>query len=327
MSNPLPSMMHVSKPLTNLSVAFIQAAEDFLALKVFPAVPVPSEYDKYFVYDLGDFTRDEMDERAPGTESAGAGYEISTAEYACVPYGLHKDITKQDYAAADAPLDPDRDAAEFLALKGLIKLERAWHTDFFKTGVWSDDIEGAASGAEALGTSVVQWSDATNAKPVMDIGYYSKLIKSNTGVSPNILVLSPDTYFNLCQCDDILTRIKYTQRATITPELLASVLGVERVMVSGGVYNSAAQGVTDSIGYINTSDDALLLYSNPRPQRRRPSAGYTFFWDYDGVGPDGWVTSRFYMPALKSNRIEIDASFDQKQVTTALGIYFDDLIA
>jgi len=320
-------MMHVSAPLTNLSVAFIQQAKQFIALQVFPSVPVGKEYDKYFVYDLGDFTRDEMQPRAPGTESAGAGYEITTEEFACQPFGLHKNVTKQDYAAADAPLDPDRDAAEFLAQKGLIKLERTWHEDFFKTGVWHDDIEGAASGAEALGTSVVQWSDATNAKPVMDIEYYSKLILGTTGVMPNILVLSPDVYFYIVQTDDVLNRIKYTQRATVTPELLASVLGVEQVLVSGGVYNSAAQGATDSIGFVNTSDDALLLYRNPRPQKRRPSAGYTFFWDYDGVGPDGWVTSRFYMPELKANRVEIDASYDQKQVASALGIYFDDLIA
>jgi len=327
MSNPIPSQMHVSRPLTSISVAFTQSATDFIALKAFPPVPVPNAYDQYFVYDLGDFTRDEMGERAPGTESVGAGYEITTESYACKPFALHKDVSEQDYAAADTPLDPDRDAAEFLALKGLIKLEKLWHDSFFKTSVWSDDIEGVASGGETLGTSVVQWSDATNATPVADIGYYSKLIRGKTGVTPNLLVLSPDVYFDLCQTDDVLNRIRYTQRATVTPELLAAVLGVNTVLVSGGVYNTAAQGATDSIGYINTTDGALLMYSNPAPQRRRPSAGYTFFWDYGGVGPNGWVTSRYYMPSLKANRIEIDASFDQKLVSAALGIYFTDLIA
>jgi hypothetical protein len=45
---------------------------------VFPNIPVQKKSDRYYTYDRGDFNRDEMEERAPGTESEGSGYTWTT---------------------------------------------------------------------------------------------------------------------------------------------------------------------------------------------------------------------------------------------------------
>ena len=68
--NPTPGDVHVNVPLTNISIAYLQNASNFIASRVFPNIPVQKQSDRYYTYDRGEFNRDEMKERAAGTESA-----------------------------------------------------------------------------------------------------------------------------------------------------------------------------------------------------------------------------------------------------------------
>jgi hypothetical protein len=75
---PTAGDVHVNHFLSDLSVAYIQKQSSFIADKVFPVVPVEHQSDRYPVYNKDDWFRDEAQERAPGTESAGGGYEVDT---------------------------------------------------------------------------------------------------------------------------------------------------------------------------------------------------------------------------------------------------------
>lgn len=89
--NPTAGDVHVNAPLTNISIAYMQKAEMFIADKVFPMVPVQKQSDRYFVYPKGAWFRSEAKERAPGTESAGSGFEIdNTPTYYCKVTAIHK---------------------------------------------------------------------------------------------------------------------------------------------------------------------------------------------------------------------------------------------
>ena len=48
MSQPTVSDLHVDRPLTNVSTAFIQQEPRFIATRVFPLVSVAKQTDKYF---------------------------------------------------------------------------------------------------------------------------------------------------------------------------------------------------------------------------------------------------------------------------------------
>ena len=80
-TQPSRSDVHVNRPLTNISIAFLQNAENFIANRVFPNIPVSKKSDVFFTYDRGEFNRDEMEERAPATESAGGTYKIGNDTY------------------------------------------------------------------------------------------------------------------------------------------------------------------------------------------------------------------------------------------------------
>ena len=83
------------------------------------------------------FFRDEMKKRAPATEAAGSGWNISTETYLAEVWALHKDIPDQIRANQDAPLDMERDATIFLTHKALLRKEKIFSANFMSTGVWT----------------------------------------------------------------------------------------------------------------------------------------------------------------------------------------------
>src|SRR3972149_8463155 len=136
MAQPHSGQVHIDRPHTNISVAYIQSQSNFIASRVFPVVPVDKKSDTYFTYTKNDWFRDEAQRRAPATESAGSGYGLSTAAYNCDVWAFHKDVDDQTRANSDSPLNPDRDATQFVTSRMLLRQEKQWAADFFVTGVW-----------------------------------------------------------------------------------------------------------------------------------------------------------------------------------------------
>ena len=320
MPNPTRSDVHVNAPLTNVSIAYLQEQNKFIASQVFPLIGVPKQSDLYFTYDQGDFMRSEAKQRAPGTESAGAGYDLTTASYSCDVMALHKDVADQVRANADAPLDMDADATKFLTQQMMIKRDRDWATAHFSGGTWTGST--TAADINLAAGALAKW-DVAAGTPIEDIDAQSDSVEAKTGFRANTLVLGVDSYNAIKNSADVVDRIRYTQTGVVTEDMLASLLGLKKVIVARGVYNSAAAGAADVISRIYTATTALLLYVPEAPSLMQPSAGYTFAWSgYTGAGPDGQRVSRFRMDQLRSDRIEMEMAYDQKQVSTVLGARF-----
>jgi hypothetical protein len=328
-SNPTRGDVHVNRPLTNISVAYVQEETNFVAAETFQVVPVVKQSDRYFSYDMGDFNRDEMKVRGPSTESAGGGYDLdNTPNYFCNVWAYHKDIDDDIRSNSDDPLDPDTDATEFVTNKALIRRERAFAASYFTAGVWGIDQTGVASGPST--DEFLQWNDAAST-PVEDIRAQKTAIAASTGFMPNVLTLDQYTYDALVDHPDIVDRIKYGQTspgpAVTNKQALAAILDLEAVLVSRAVYNSAEKGATDSQGFI-LGKGALLTYRPRRPGTMIPAAGYTFSWKgMYGANRIGLRIRQFRIERLKSDRVEIEMAFDQKVVVADLGCFFASAVA
>tara|TARA_Y100000593_G_scaffold86609_1_gene165653 strand:- start:4002 stop:4973 length:972 start_codon:yes stop_codon:yes gene_type:complete len=323
MSNPLVNQVHVDAALSQMSVAYIQNANNFVARKMFPVLPVQYRSDKYFVYSQADFLRDEAQIRAAGTESAGSEYALTTATYTAQRYALHKDVADEVRFNADPAIDPERDAVEFLAQKMLIHEDRKFATDFMKTGVWGTDRQGG-------GVNFANWTVATT-DIIAQIDAWGDIIQKATGNRPNKLLLSRDVYAVVKNNATILESIKYTQTGVITQQLLANLLGLDEVVVADGLYNSAAAGAAASYKYAIGEDaglgqSGLLAYVNPTPSLLQPTAGYTFSWNPYADAAGGALIKSFYMDQLASDRIEAEMYWDQKAVSSSCGLFFYDAI-
>lgn len=326
MPQPSINSVHIDAILTNISVAYIQKAENYIADKVFPVVPVDKKSNKFFTYTKNDWFRDEAQRRADATESAGSGYSLNTDTYSAEVFAFHKDVGDQTIANADAPLAPLREAAEFVTNRMLLRKEIQFVSDFIAPNVWGKDLTGVASG-EVLGTSFRQWSDLLNSDPLEDIELAKETILSTTGFEANTLVLGYAVFRKLKNHPDLVDRIKYTSSNVITEEMMARMFGVDRVLVSKSVKATNNEGASGAYSF-TVGKSALLCHVASNPGLLTPSAGYTFAWNGVSGGLGQAIgTSQFRMESIKATRVEAEMAFDNKIVGADLGVYLASVVA
>jgi len=332
--NPTSSEVHVDAVLSNMSVAMLQSTDNFAAYKIFPKIPSEKQRDLFYTYDDADFMRNEMTNRAPLTESEGVGFNLSTDSYHCEKYGLHVDVSDETYTNMDSPIiDVNADITRILTQMSLIKQEILWADQFFTTGVWGTDIVGddvAGSGTAA------RWS-LDSSTPIEDIeaGRRAMMLAAN-GTEPNTLVLAYNTWSHLKNNPQILDRIRTTnssgtQAAKATLQTVAEVFEIDRIVISKAVYNTAAEGATQSNAFI-ANNNALLCYVTPTPGKLIASAGYTFDWTGlpGGVTTQGVPTvsiSDYRMELVKGNRLESELAFTYKRIKAAMGYFFSAIVS
>lgn len=329
--NPTPSDVHVNVPLTNISVAMMQDATNFIADRVFPNIPVAKQSDRYYTYDRGYFNRDEMKIRAPSTESAGSGYTLdNTPNYFCPVYAFHHDIDDQRRGNSDAMLDPDREAVALVTNKGLLKRETNWVGQFFVGGVWTADMDGVSTG-ENNTTTFRQWNDA-NSTPIENVRAAKTAVLQLTGVEPNTLIMGQQVFDALIDHPDIVDRVKYGQSgvgkpADIDVAELVALFKIPRIFIMKSIQNTAREGAANAHSFIG-GKKALMCYAAPSPGLMTPSAGYTFSWTgYLGAAAQGQRITRMRADLLKSDRVEIEMAFDQKLIAADLGFFWDTIVA
>ena len=113
----------------------------------------------------------------------------------------------------------------------------------------------------------------------------------------------------------------------MTTGLLAAVLGVDEVLVAGGVENVSIEGAAEDMQFI-FGKNVLIVYAAPRAGLMTPTGGYTFAWvGLFGAGALGTRILRFRMEHLKSDRVEGEMAFAQKVVAPEMGAFMTGVIS
>ena len=345
-THPSRGDVHVNRPLTNISVAFLQSEEAFVAMQVFPNIDVQYKSDMYFVYDRSDFNRDSMKKRAPGTESAGAAFGITEQTYTADVFSLHRDIPDQVVANMDNPLNAQRDSTIFLTQQGLLRREVDWRDQYFTAGgnpgaIWTFVADGVASGSATapgsynpadvtdVANKITKWSDYSASTPIEDVRRAKQFMQMRTGYRPNIMTFGRPAYDTLLDHPDLIGRFdrgQTTGAALANRQTLAQIFELDAVYVMDGIINTAAEGLVEVNSFIG-GNHALLSYRPNTPGIMIPSAGYTFSWTgYLGAGNRGTRMKSFYMQHLESERVEISMAFTHNKVSKDLGFFFDTII-
>jgi hypothetical protein len=332
--NPTPRDVHIDSFLTNFSVGYIQRQANYIASQVFPMRPVDKMSDRYFKFQRSDWFRDEAAPRAPATESVGSGYRYGKDRYECTVFAFHKDVDDQTRANADNPIDPDREATEFVTQRMLMRLERDWATSFMNASVWTAPPSG----------TLWNWDDAASLPWNGSEGIRSQMV-GTTGFEPNTLVMGYGAWSLLKFHPALRAVTAYTgSTANIrqTQQAVADLFEVDRVFISRAIYNKASEIVSDTLlsdeaadpdaedpgtfDYIFPKNAALFCYVTPNPGPQEPTAGYTFAWRgvSDGAGLTVGTT-RFRMPELRADRVESQMAWDFKVVAKDMGYYVPDV--
>jgi hypothetical protein len=313
MAQPTRSDVHIDTFLTEMSVAYRNETAAFMADKVFPAVQVAKDSGKYPEYSKDYWLRSEMKIRAYGAEHPRAGYPISYGTYTTEQFSLEHPIPDEIAAAADNPIDLDRDGMEWLTQQILLKRELAFATDFMTTGVWATDD-----------TSATDWDDGANSDPIADVRTARRTIAQAIGRPANVMAMGLIVHDALLNHPDILERVKYAEAATMETvnAAMAAVFGMEQYLVSEAIYATNAEGQSASLSPV-IDDDCLVCYANPTPGLLSPSAGYTFVWP---AGGGAGTIYRWRDERVESDVLRGKTQFDQKLVASSGGYFFSDIV-
>ena len=327
-----PSDVHIVQPLSNLTLAYVQSNENFVADKVFPVVGVARQSDKYYEYDRANMNRTgDVQKLAPRTEVNRIGMSLSNSSYYADVYGLGMDFDEQTLANEDAMLEVRAAGAETLAMRLMIHREEQFASTFFANAVWTTSVSGAANGA---GTPVY-WNDYTNSTPIADVTLGSRtMMLTSGGFKPNTRVVGKEVRDKLVNHPDILARLNggstVSNPALIVDSKLAEIFGVENFYVMEAVKNSSAEGVAESNAFIG-GKHALLCYTPSSAGLMSPAAGLTFAWNsIPSVNNLGITVESFSDDALKrqqvAEHIQVKMAYDMKLVGADLGYFFNAIV-
>jgi hypothetical protein len=291
--------VHIDEVLTQISIGYPN--EGLVAEALFPSLTVTKQSGKYNIFGREAWLPED-DIRAPGTEANEIpGAAISLDTFYAMEHALQIAVTDEEREMADPPLRPDADGTNIVTSKILLGREVA-----MKNMVTNAANYPAGSTVTLSGTS--QWSDYVNSNPIGDLKTAERAIHANIFLPPTVAVIPYQVMSVLEDHPDLIERIKYSERAILTQDIMAALLGLPgRVVVPGVGYQSAPGA---AVGYL-WGKDVLLAYNPPNPSPRTPAFAYEFVWGYGGRAQ---VIDRWREDKRKSDIIRCQRRYDIKMV-------------
>lgn len=332
-----PSQVHLDQPLTNLTLAYLQDENNFIADRIFPNVPVSKQTDKYYIYNRADFNRSgNVKPLAPRTRPERVGMSLSTDSYSIEVRALATDFDHQTLANEDTALDIRAAGARMLTTQLLIDREKRWISTYFATGVWSTEYSGVSNGANNLPSEVTQWDDYANSTPIVDVTNAKRAaMLASGGFKPNVMVVTMDVRDTLINHPDIIARISggasTINPALVTDRMLAQVFDVEDFLVISAIENTAADGATENNAFV-ASKKAAIYYRPVSAGLMVPAAGYNFTWtgleNSSGYGVSTLSYSGDWLDVEGiAEEIHVVMGYDQKVVGPEMGVFFDTILS
>lgn len=315
--------------LTNYSFQLTQDDASFVAGVASSMIPVEIEAGKYNVYEPGYFWRDEVKVRPLGGRPAQVGYGVTDGNYSAEEWALEHTIDDRTRRNSRAQINLDENATRLLTGKQMIRADRIWADNFFKSGAWGMEVTGDANPANVDADTFLLWDDDAST-PISDIEEWKELIRLATGMEPNTLVLGANVRKRIKNHPDFVDRIKYTSSAAITNAVMAALFEVENLRTARALYNTANerlpgdQGGGKDLTYIVDPNSALLAYIDPNPSLNSPTAIANFAWTglVPGMTNDmGGVMSRGRDGRAYSDYFHSRQAFDLRKVSDDLAVF------
>jgi len=308
---PTKNDVHVDSVLTNICTAYRNA--DWIWDQVAPVIDTGGrESDRYYIFDKGDWMRNDAAVIAPGDPSPISGFRLSSTTFSTEEYAISAQL-------------PDRvlNNADTVLKQNLRQSQAIWCTDVVnrKMEVTLAGIAFASSWGTNNTTST-NWDDYDNSTPIDDIETAKWTVTQNTGKTPNVGILGAEVWKDLKRNPEVLDMLGANERGIMTPQTLAGLLDLDKILIGKAVYTSSNEGQTDTLAAA-WGQNALFAYITPTPGIMVPTALYTF-----QSAP--LVIRRWREDNASHRKVEfVEASINAgfKLVGSDLGYYFSGIVS
>lgn len=308
MGKPNPGDVHIDVALSNLSIKY--SNEELVGEKLFPALPVDKDSNKYFIYGKENL-RTYKTRRAPGTRANSMDWSVSSDSFKCEEDSLEHPIPDEVRNEADAPLKPESDASDMLTDTLLLGQEARVAALALTAGSYY------TGHANAAGT---KWDDFTASDPIEDVRAMNSLIHKQIMRNANTILLGKQVYDVLRNHPAILARLSDNNTKIVTPALLAILFDVKEVLIG------AARQITSAVGAATEASDyvwgknVILAYKGV-PGLKTITFGQTFRrTGYRQV-------EKWREQPIKSDIIKVADKTDEKIIASGAGALLSAVVS
>lgn len=176
----------------------------------------------------------------------------------------------------------------------------------------------AQNTANAVGNAAVStiWSNLTTADPGKDIYVAKEAMRVAGGLYPNKVALTRKAFDQVVQTVAFKDNVKYTNSLlemkglAAQKAMVAAWWGVDEVLVSDGIRDTAKKGQTASLGRIWDNSKVNLLHVAPGiDDLEQPTFGRTFVWDQESG--EGVTVEGYRDDSRRSNIIRVRHDTDE----------------
>jgi len=250
--------------LTTVARGYKNAA--FVGHVLFPKVDVNQRGGKILSFGKEDFMLYATG-RAPGENTKRVSFGYLGAPYALESHSLEGKLPIEHLQEGMAVPGIDLGSMTVNKTQNIIELR----LEKQRADVARNAASYPASNKIALAGSS-QWNDPAS-DPVKIVEDGKEAVRKKVGKRANTAVIGAAVFAVLKNHPKVVDRMKYTGRDVATPELLASLFGLEQVVVGDAVYANDAGDFADVWG-----NDVILAYTEigTVAEQGNPSFGYTY---------------------------------------------------
>lgn len=276
----------------------------FIGMDVMPVFTVPEQSADYPIIPIEAMLKVPNTKRQKRGAYPRGDWEFETGTYACEEHGWEEPVDDTEANLYQRYFDAEMVSAE-IAVDHILR-------DHEKRVA---SIAQSTSVAVGSGNVSIEWSTAATAKPRTDVKDAKESMRAASGLMPNAGICSLKVFNNILNTAEIKDAFKYTNPIEIggmeaQKRLLAQYLGLDRILVGGGLEDTAKKGQAFSLSDIWDDEYfSLAVISSGGQRLREPVLGRTFLWTEDS--PSILTTETYREENIRSTIVRVRQNVDE----------------
>jgi len=242
-------------PRLDLGIAWEEyktTLDDFVADQVLPIFRSSKKSAKYSALTKDSLLQDNDANRSVGGHYNRLHTKMSDKSFDCEEFGFEHPVDDVEREVYSSDFDAEVVATKVTARALALQREKRAAALLFNGTTWT--------GATLFLDTAVTWATVATSTPINDILTACTNVKNNCGIWPNALIVNYTNLGLLLQAAQV--RAQYPGSLAITVDMLkttlASIVGLDKIIVAGAARNSALEGQTVVASQVWSSSNAMV---------------------------------------------------------------------
>jgi len=289
--------------LGEAALEFIQAQDEFIGAKVLPIFPTKKKASIFPAITRESITRDADTKRAPRGNYNRDSFQAKDRQYSCEEHGLEGPLDDSEREMYASDFDSELTTVQIVTRRVLQSQEKRIAGAVFDTATFS--------GVDLFTDYSAEPWDNASSDVIAQVREVREKVRKNCGMDPGTLIMGKANIDRLLANSGIKGAIQYVARLTEAEILnaLADILGVKKIVVGKGIYNSAKEGKAFKGSDIWSDDYAMVAVIGEGQRLSDPSMGRTFLWT--GDSPENATVEQYRDDAARSDIFRVRQHVDE----------------